>query len=123
MGSRGRSYLLAGTVDGVIDNGKVRIDEAAPAATRRVLRDGVARTMTSILMNVPIDVLLRQKSSVMHSVVRSRCSASLPGRPLSSRAGRSVKSVHTRFVYLTIRGRLDCTLARDASMPTLYGLV
>jgi len=44
--------LLAGTVDGVTDNGKVRIDEAAPPATRRVLRDGVARTVTSILSDV-----------------------------------------------------------------------
>ena len=44
--------LLAGTVDGVTDNGEVRIDSAAPPATRRVLRGGVARTVTSILSDV-----------------------------------------------------------------------
>ena len=44
--------LLAGTVDGVTDNGEVRIDSAAPPATRRVLHGGVARTVTSILSDV-----------------------------------------------------------------------
>ncbi|MGH2827898.1 MAG: peptidoglycan D,D-transpeptidase FtsI family protein [Actinomycetota bacterium] len=44
--------LLAGTVDGVTDSGGVRIDSAAPPATRRVLRGGVARTVTSILSDV-----------------------------------------------------------------------
>ena len=44
--------LLAGTVDGVTDNGEVRIDSAAPPSKRRVLGGGVARTVTSILSDV-----------------------------------------------------------------------
>ncbi|MDQ4057686.1 MAG: penicillin-binding protein 2 [Actinomycetota bacterium] len=44
--------LLAGTVDGVTDDGEVRIDSAAPPSTRRVLRRGVAGTVTSILSDV-----------------------------------------------------------------------
>ncbi len=33
------------------------------------------------------------------------------------------KSVHMRFVHWTTRGRLDCTLARAASVPMLCGLI